>query len=129
VEYINSIPPGRHVATLSHDDDLSTLLRALGLVADDGDPNELAVMPMESIVFALDKQKVCVVRMRMQIAPDGSLPGPFASRIIWQGTRAQWEEKVQKVAREAAAWPAGAAERAKLRILPAPSLDVLYSQP
>ena len=125
LQYIHEMA-GRHVIVLSHDNDISSLCRALDLISDDGNVDELAIYPMESIVFALTDTRASVVRMVMKKSPDGSLPGPFESRLMWQGSRGEWDAKVRKVDQQAQAWKAGAAERAKIRILPAPALDVLF---
>ena len=129
LEYVNSMPPGHNVVALTHDDDLSSLLRSLELIQDDGEANQLAMFPMESVVFALDSQQVAIVRMSMKIGADGSFPGSFTSRLLWQGSRPQWEQKIARLRQACQAWPAGARQRAQLRILPAPPLDVLYQLP
>lgn len=126
VEYINELPPGRRVILLSHDDDLSMLIRALGLISDDGERELQAVYPMESIVFALDSKRACVVRARMQLAADGSFAGNFASKVIWRGTREEWESRVQNVYAKARSWPVALGERNSVKILPAVRLDVRY---
>ena len=125
VEYINSTPAGRHVIVQAHDDVISALCRSLGTISDTGDIDDLATYPLESVIFALGDQRVSIVRMRMQIGEDGSFPGPFESRILWQGSRSEWDQKVQNVVEQARAWKAGTAARAELRILPAQPLDVL----
>jgi hypothetical protein len=126
VEYVQSLPPGRRVIMLSHDDDLSMLMRSLGLMDDAGPADLRAVYPMESLVIALDSQRACVVRMRMQLAPDGSFPGTFASTVVWQGSRDEWQAKVQTVLTRAAAWPVAREAREQVKVLPAAPLDVRY---
>ena len=125
VQYINATPPGRHVVVLAHDSDLSALCRSVGAIADAGDIDDLAFYPLESIVFAIGEKRASIVRMRIKIGADGSIPGPFESRVMWQGSRAEWDQKSQKVVQQAQAWQAGAARRAELRIPPAQTLKVM----
>lgn len=117
---------GRRVILATHDDVLSVLVRSLDLVAEDGPPEELCMLPMESIMFAYNSQHASVVRVSMKRAKDGSLPGPFFHKILWQGARAEWDAKVAHALKVAADWPVGLEERSKLKWLDAPELPVLY---
>lgn len=117
---------GRRVILATHDDVLSVLVRSLGLVAEDGSAEALSMLPMESLVLAFDAHAASVVRVRMKRARDGSLPGPFTYKLMWHGTRTQWESKISYALKEAAAWPVGVTERAKLHWLEAPELHVIY---
>lgn len=126
VEYVQSLPAGRRVIMLSHDDDLSMLMRSLGLMDDAGPADLKAVYPMESLVIALDSRRACVVRMRMQLAADGSFPGMFASSVVWQGSRDEWQARAQNVLSRAAAWPVAREAREQVKVLPAVPLDVRY---
>ena len=46
--------------------------------------------------------------MRIQVRDaDGAIPGPYASQVVWKGTRAQWDEKVDAVNQRARSWDIG----------------------
>lgn len=123
--YIDTQPAGRHVILASHDDDISLLLRALRLV-DESSADELSILPLESVVFALDPHSVCVSRVSLQTDPAGWFPGPFSSRVIWKGTRDQWNERVQRVQTVAEGWDAAREARRAVPLLPAAPLNVRY---
>ena len=125
LEFMNATAPGRRVVAVSHDDDVSSLCRALGLIADDGKLEDLAIYPLESIVFALSPSHVRVTRMRIHVGHDGQMPGPFDVSLLWDGSRAAWDKKVQSVVERANGWTAAAAARAEVHLLPAQRLDVL----
>lgn len=126
LQYVQSMPHGSHVIVQSHDDDVSNLCRSLELVRDDGDPDELAMYPVESFVIAVDSQHASIARMRAHHGPRGTLTGPFDTRLVWHGTRAEWDAKVARVQKAAADWKPGSAERAALKIQDAVPLNVLY---
>ncbi len=108
VNFINAQSKGHHTIVLSHDDFISALLHALGLISSDGDPDDLAIYPIESFVFALSDSSVSIVRMRIETHdPDGHILGPYSSKVLWKGTRVEWDAKVQASAQRAQAWDLG----------------------
>ncbi len=129
VDYITSQPKGSHTIVVAHDDFISAILRSLGLISSNDDPDNLAIYPIESFVFALGDSSVSVVRMRIQTKPDGTIPGPYSSWVLWKGTRAQWDEKVAALHGRAQALDFGetANKRLKtLRVCGAEKVDVLF---
>jgi hypothetical protein len=132
LQYIEERKPGTHTLLLTHDDTLSNFLRALDLINPKSEAGELAIYPLETIVFAFGEKNVSVVRMRIQVRdPDGFIPGPFASTVLWKGSRADWDKKVKDVRDRVASWKVSEKTRACLdnlgkKVCDAPALDIRY---
>lgn len=105
LEYIEEAKPGSHTLLISHDESMSNLMRALDIINSNSKPDELAIYPLETFVFAFNDMDVSVVRMRIKSrAPDGYIDGSFDSKLIWKGTRAQWDQKVKQSKDRAESW-------------------------
>jgi hypothetical protein len=48
-------------------------------------------------VFAFGSSNVSIVRMRVEISPDGAIPGNYGSQVVWKGSVQQWTEKVMEL--------------------------------
>jgi hypothetical protein len=95
VNYMMSRPQGSHTIVVSHDNMISALMSSLGIISSNGDPDDWAIFPIESYVFAFGSSNVSIVRMRVEIShPDGAIPGTYGSQVVWKGTVQQWNEKV-----------------------------------
>jgi len=118
IDYVASRPRGSHTIVVSHDDFLSALVRSLGLISSEGEPDSWAVYPIESYIFAFGRDNVSVVRMRIQTKdPDGSIPGNYASQVLWKGSLGQWNEKVNALKKRARGLDLGAEGNACLQAL------------
>jgi hypothetical protein len=94
VNYMMSRPQGSHTIVVTHDNMMSALMSSLGIISSNSAEDDWAFFPIESYVFAFGRSKVSVVRMRVEISPDGAIPGEYASQVMWRGTVQQWNEKV-----------------------------------
>jgi hypothetical protein len=95
VNYMMSRPRGSHTIVVSHDNMMSALMSSLGIISSNSPSDDWAFFPIESYVFAFGSSNVSVVRMRVQIRdPDGAIPGDYTSQVVWNGSLAQWNEKV-----------------------------------
>ncbi len=116
-QYLNQqLTSGINTLVVSHDDYMSDLVRGLGIVPDSGSISQLGFYPIETFVFARTQSKVAVVRMRIQVQPDGSMPGPYASQVAWTGTTDEWNQKVNSLLQAAQAFPVGLDCRNNLKI-------------
>ena len=79
LRFMMSQTKGSHTALVSHDDFIFSLIRSLGLISTDGPPDDLAIYPIETFVFAFGERSVSVVRMRI---PD---------QLRWLHSGAFWE--------------------------------------
>ena len=96
VNYMMSRPRGSHTIVVSHDNMMSALVSSLGIISSSSDPDDWAIFPIESYVFAFGNSHVSVVRMRVEISDsDGAIPGSYASQVVWRGNLSQWNEKVR----------------------------------
>jgi hypothetical protein len=96
VNYMMSRPKGSHTIVVSHDNMISALRSSLGIISSSSPPDDWAIFPIESYVFAFGSSHVSVVRMRVEISePDGAIPGNYASQVVWRGSLSQWNEKVR----------------------------------
>jgi len=96
VNYMMSRPEGSHTIVVSHDNMISALIRSLGIISSSSLPDDWAVFPIESYVFAFGRSHVSVVRMRIEISdPDGAMLGNYGSQVVWRGRLSQWNEKVR----------------------------------
>ena len=96
VNYMMSRPKGSHTIVVSHDNMMSALMSSLGVISSNGAPDDWAIFPIESYVFAFGSSNVSIVRMRVQIRePDGAIPGKYASQVVWKGSLSEWNEKVR----------------------------------
>src|ERR1700756_356253 len=96
VNYMMSRSKGSHTIVVSHDNMMSALIRSLGIISSNSAPDDWAFLPIETYVFAFGRSNVSVVRMRVQISdPDGAIPGNYGSQVVWKGSLAQWDQKVQ----------------------------------
>jgi hypothetical protein len=96
VNYMMSRPKGSHTIVVSHDNMMSALMSSLGIISSNSPPDDWAFFPIESYVFAFGSSNVSIVRMRVRIKdPDGTIPGNYASQVVWKGSLTQWNEKVQ----------------------------------
>jgi hypothetical protein len=132
LQYMAERKEGTHSLLLTHDDSISNLLHSLNIINSTSDPDELAIYPIETIVFAFGEKHVSIVRMRIRVNdPDGFMPGSFGSKVIWKGTRAEWDKKVQDIRARAAAWKVSPTVRTCLddlskNVCEAEVLDVRY---
>ena len=94
VNYMMSRPQGSHTIVISHDNMMSALMSSLGIISSNGAPDDWAFFPIETYVFAFGSSNVSVVRMRVEISPDGAIPGKYESQVVWKGSVQQWNEKV-----------------------------------
>ena len=94
VNYMMSRPKGSHTIVVSHDNMMSALMSSLGIISSNGAPDDWAFFPIETYVFAFGSSNVSIVRMRVEISPDGAIPGNYASQVVWKGSVQQWNEKV-----------------------------------
>ncbi len=95
VNYMMSRPQGSHTIVVSHDNMMSALMRSLGIISSNGAPDDWAIFPIETYVFAFGSSNVSIVRMRVEISdPDGAIPGNYGSQLVWNGSAQQWNEKV-----------------------------------
>ena len=95
VNYIMSRPQGSHTIVVSHDNMMSALMSSLGIISSNGAPDDWAIFPIETYVFAFGSSNVSIVRMRVEIGdPDGAIPGNYGSQVVWNGSVQQWNEKV-----------------------------------
>lgn len=109
VNYMMSRPRGSHTIVVSHDNMMSALTSSLGIISSSSPPDDWAFFPIESYVFAFGSSHVSVVRMRVEINdPDGAIPGNYASQVVWKGSLAQWNEKVQALKERAGTMNLGA---------------------
>ncbi len=60
---------------------------------------------MESAIFAFHGDKAAVVRLQLQLKRDGSA-GAFEPRLVWQGTRAEWDARVAALRKRLESHPA-----------------------
>ncbi|GEM_PF-4267301 len=105
LQYMEDRKPGSHTLMLTHDDLISDLLRALDIIDSKSEPGDLAVYPLDTIVFAFGKDHVSIVRMRLEVRdPDGYIPGPLANKILWKGTLAEWNQKVKNIKDRVKTW-------------------------
>jgi len=95
VNYMMSRPQGSHTIVVSHDNMMSALMSSLGIISSNGTPDDWAIFPIETYVFAFGSSNVSIVRMRVEISdPDGAIPGNYGSQVVWKGSVQQWNEKV-----------------------------------
>ena len=94
VNYMMSRPQGSHTIVVSHDNMMSALMSSLGIISSNSDPDDWAIFPIETYVFAFGSSNVSIVRMRVEISPDGAIPGNYGSQVVWRGSVQQWNEKV-----------------------------------
>ena len=94
VNYMMSRPQGSHTIVVSHDNMISALMSSLGIISSNGDPDDWAIFPIETYVFAFGSSNVSIVRMRVEISPGGAIPGNYGSQVVWNGSVQQWNEKV-----------------------------------
>ena len=94
VNYMMSRPQGSHTIVVSHDNMMSALMSSLGIISSNGAPDDWAIFPIETYVFAFGSSNVSIVRMRVEISPDGAIPGNYGSQVVWNGSVQQWNEKV-----------------------------------
>jgi hypothetical protein len=94
VNYMMSRPQGSHTIVVSHDNMMSALMSSLGIISSNGAPDDWAIFPIETYVFAFGSSNVSIVRMRVEISPDGAIPGNYGSQVVWRGSVQQWNEKV-----------------------------------
>ena len=95
VNYIMSRPQGSHTIVVSHDNMMSALMSSLGIISSNGAPDDWAIFPIETYVFAFGSSNVSIVRMRVEIShPGGAIPGNYGSQVVWKGSLQQWNEKV-----------------------------------
>ena len=95
VNYMMSRPQGSHTIVVSHDNMISALMSSLGIISSNGAPDDWAIFPIETYVFAFGSSNVSIVRMRVEISdPDGAIPGNYGSQVVWNGSVQQWNEKV-----------------------------------
>ena len=94
VNYMMSRPQGSHTIVVSHDNMMSALMSSLGIISSNGAPDDWAIFPIETYVFAFGSSNVSIVRMRVEISPDGAIPGNYGSQVVWKGSLQQWNEKV-----------------------------------
>jgi hypothetical protein len=95
VNYMMSRPQGSHTIVVSHDNMISALMSSLGIISSKRDPDDWAIFPIETYVFAFGSSNVSIVRMRVEISdPDGAIPGNYGSQVVWNGSVQQWNEKV-----------------------------------
>jgi hypothetical protein len=94
VNYMMSRPQGSHTIVVSHDNMMSALMSSLGVISSNGAPDDWAIFPIETYVFAFGSSNVSIVRMRVEISPDGAIPGNYGSQVVWNGSVQQWNEKV-----------------------------------
>jgi hypothetical protein len=73
---------------------ISALMSSLGIISSNGDPDDWAIFPIETYVFAFGSSNVSIVRMRVEISPGGAIPGNYGSQVVWNGSVQQWNEKV-----------------------------------
>jgi hypothetical protein len=94
VNYMMSRPQGSHTIVVTHDNMMSALMSSLGIISSNGDPDDWAIFPIETYVFAFGSSNVSIVRMRVEISPGGAIPGNYGSQVVWNGSVQQWNEKV-----------------------------------
>ena len=94
VNYMMSRPQGSHTIVVSHDNMMSALMSSLGIISSNGAPDDWAIFPIETYVFAFGSSNVSIVRMRVEISPGGAIPGNYGSQVVWNGSVQQWNEKV-----------------------------------
>jgi hypothetical protein len=132
LQYMADRKPGTHTLLVSHDDSISALLRALDFISSKSEPEDLAIYPIETIVFAFGDAHVSVVRMRIQVQDsDGFIPGPYANKVIWKGTLDEWNQKVKNIKDRTEAWSISPEARACIndlsqKVCQAEVLDVRY---
>lgn len=129
LKYMALRPEGSHTAIVTHDDYISALLHSLGLISIESEPSELAVYPLETIVFAFSDMHVAVARLRLEVQEDGYIPGEFKISLLWKGTRGDWDNKVAEVNARARTWDINAQARSclnALEICKAETLEVAY---
>lgn len=94
VNYMMSRPQGSHTIVVSHDNMMSALMSSLGIISSNRAPDDWAFFPIETFVFAFGSSNVSIVRMRVEISPDGAIPGNYGRQVVWTGSVQQWNEKV-----------------------------------
>ena len=94
VTYMMSRPQGSHTIVVSHDNMMSALMSSPGAISSNRAPDDWAIFPIETYVFAFGSSNVSIVRMRVEIGPDGAIPGNYESQVVWNGSVQQWNEKV-----------------------------------
>jgi hypothetical protein len=94
VNYMTSRPQGSHTIVVLHDNMMSALMSSLGIISSNSAPDDWAFFPIESYVFAFGSSNVSIVRMRVEISPDGAIPGNYRSQVVWKGSVQQWNEKI-----------------------------------
>lgn len=110
---------------LSHDTQISAIVRALGIVPEvPANPNTLAMYPMETFLFAQSRSRVVVIRMRISVRDDGAMPGVYKPTVAWTGSTTEWDRRVATVEQNAQAFSVGLACRNNLRIEPVTALNL-----
>jgi hypothetical protein len=128
-KFISTQAKGRHTLVLAHDDFIAAMMHGLGILSTAGDVNDLGIYPIETFVVAYNDSKASVARMQLKVKNDGSIPGPFEHKVVWTGTRAQWDEKVKAANDRAQAWNIGKEGQeclAALKMCKAEPVEVAY---
>lgn len=129
LKYMASRPKGSHTAVFTHDDSISAILHSLGFINSKSDPDQLAIYPLETIIFAFGNKNVSVVRIRPEVEQDGEIPGNFKAFTLWKGSRDEWDNKVREVEMRSKNWsvskPAKTCLNA-LKICDVETLNVAY---
>jgi len=88
VSYMMSRPQGSHTIVVSHDNMMSALMSSLGIISSNGTPDDWAIFPIETYVFAFGSSNVSIVRMRVEISdPDRRHPGKLWEPGSLEGQR------------------------------------------
>jgi hypothetical protein len=104
LNYMASRTKGTHTAVFTHDDYISALLHSLGFITRDSDPSQLAIYPLETIVFAFRDHHVAVSRTRLTVQVNGSIPENEHfqdTTLVWHGSLHTWNEMAGEVTRRA----------------------------
>jgi hypothetical protein len=129
LRFFDAQPEGSRTIVLTHDDMISNLLRSLSFVSSESTPDEWGIYPMESVIIAISDAHASVVRMRLNVNDDGRIPGQFSHKLLWQGTRDDWNAKVLAVENSAQTLDVSEQTRAcldALEICTDDNLDVRY---
>jgi hypothetical protein len=129
VNYMMSRPQGSHTIVVSHDNMMSALMSSLGIISSNDAPDDWAFFPIETYVFAFGSSNVSIVRMRVEINPDGAIPGNYGSQIVWKGSVQKWNEKVMALNERAKTLDLGCGGNAcvtKVKECEAQRIDVVF---
>lgn len=130
LKYYSQKAVGKHILVSTHDDYISNLLQAMDLVHINSSLADLAIYPMETVVFAISKAHASIVRMQIQVNnPDGFITGRTKATLLWKGTRSEWDAKLAALNKRVEGYDFGPEANAcikKLSVCEASELEMLY---